>query len=81
MKDSAASKEEKQDLEDLRRPFADSFWEQAQIPPVEDAEEWDVDGPYWSRRVFWEDSPQSRVGSFGIEFEPDMVKIRDHWVQ
>lgn len=82
MRDSARTREEKQDLEDLRRSFADSYWLGAQIPPVEcAAEEWDIDGVYWSKRVFWCNEETSILGSFGIEFAPDSVEITDHWTQ
>jgi hypothetical protein len=78
--DNARTQSEKEDLAEMRRPFADRYWEQADIPAVEAAEHWDVDGRYWTRRVFWEGGDQSVVGSFSVEFLPDSVEILDHWM-
>lgn len=78
--DNARTKEEKDYLAEMRRPFADRFWEGQDIPPVEAAEHWEVDGRYWTRRVYWEGGDQSVVGSFGIEFVPDSVEILEHWM-
>ena len=78
--DTTRTQEEKSFLEEMRRPFADRVWESADLPPVEAADYWEVDGRYWTRRVYWEGGDQSVTGSFGVEFADDSVGIIDHWV-
>jgi hypothetical protein len=70
-------------LEEQRGLAAEKAWCKAKLPEVKDSEEWNSDGRFWSRKVFWEtdDAMGSKVGSFGVEFEDGTDKVIDTWNQ
>lgn len=83
--DTTRTIEEKQFLEELRRPFAEIFWVTQDLPEIAESENWDVDGRFWTRVVYWEPTERfpddsSRKGSFSLEFDRDSVEIIDHWI-
>jgi hypothetical protein len=69
-------------LEEERRSAAEKAWDAASLPDVEAVEGWDIDGRFWSRKVFWSNGwKTSVVGSFGVAFEEGSAKILDQWNQ
>jgi len=70
-------------LEEQRTLAADKAWSKAKLPEVASAEGWNIDGKFWSRRVFWEsdDDSGSKLGDFGVEFEEGTDKVIDTWNQ
>jgi hypothetical protein len=69
-------------LEEQRHAAAEKAWDAASLPGVEAVEGWDIDGRFWSRKVFWSNGwKPSVVGSFGVSFEEGSAKILDQWNQ
>jgi hypothetical protein len=73
-------------LEAQRRDAAEKAWNAASLPDVEAVDGWDIDGRFWSRKVFWsnpdaESTCGSIVGWFRVTFEADSAKIIDQYNQ
>lgn len=72
------------DIGNERRIAADIAFSAAEIGDVEDSDGWNIDGVYWSCRVYYKNPDpdgDSIAGSYGVQFAPDTAEIVDSWHQ
>ena len=75
------------ELQKARSEAADSFFENYDTfekhgITLDTADEWNPDGPYWSRKVYGDGEYNKRVYcSFGIEFKETSAIIVENWLE